>query len=144
VVLEARAEARYQAELAEYEAKQQERTEKAERTSRKPGGRAPQPPTPGVGDKEQYNFTDPDSPIMKKSNNDGLYALRGAVLAGLAVMIIRPLAHSVHEIISPPFNGPAAMAAYLDDHVSHEALIETWEQEMGFLTDHNYHFPSTL
>jgi hypothetical protein len=70
-VLEARAEARYQAELAEYEAKMQERAEKAQRSGRKPGGRAPQPPTPGVRDKEQYNFTDPDSPIMKNSTNGG-------------------------------------------------------------------------
>ena len=70
-VLEARAEARYHAELADYEAKLQERTAKAERTGRKPGGRAPQAPTPGVRDKDQYNFTDPDAPIMKNSNNGG-------------------------------------------------------------------------
>ena len=70
-VLEARAAARYQAELADYEAKLQERAAKTKRTGRKPGGRAPQPPTPGVGDKEQYNFTDPDSPITKNSANNG-------------------------------------------------------------------------
>jgi len=70
-VLEARAAARYQAELADYEAKLLERAAKAKRTGRKPGGRAPQPPTPGVGDKEQYNFTDPDSPITKNSANNG-------------------------------------------------------------------------
>lgn len=70
-VLEARAEARYQAELADYEAKLQERASKAERTGRKPGGRAPQPPTPGVRDKDQYNFTDPDAPITKNSHNGG-------------------------------------------------------------------------
>lgn len=70
-VLEARAEARYQAELADYEAKLQERAAKAERTGRKSGGRPPQPPTPGVRDKDQYNFTDPDSPITKNSNNTG-------------------------------------------------------------------------
>jgi transposase len=70
-VLEARAEARYQAERAEYEAKLQERAEKAQRSGRKPGGRPPQPPTPGVGDKEQYNFTDPDSAITKNSSNSG-------------------------------------------------------------------------
>jgi transposase len=81
-VLEARAEARYQAEMAEYEAKLQERAAKAQRTGRKPGGRAPQPPTPGVRDKEQYNFTDPDSPIMKNSNNGGFdqhYNVQAAV-----------------------------------------------------------------
>jgi hypothetical protein len=25
--------------------------------------------------------------------------------------------------------------------VDKKALVETWEPEMGFLTDHNYHFP---
>jgi hypothetical protein len=81
-VLEARAEARYQAELAEYEAKLQERAAKAQRTGRKPRGRPPQPPTPGVSDKEQYNFTDPDSPIMKNSTNAGFdqhYNVQAAV-----------------------------------------------------------------
>jgi hypothetical protein len=33
------------------------------------------------------------------------------------------------------------MAAYLNEHVPHEPLIETFEPEMGFFTDHNYHFP---
>lgn len=71
MVLEARAEVRYQAELADYEAKRQERAAKAERTGRKPGGRPPQAPTPGVRDKDQYNFTDPDAPITKNSSNSG-------------------------------------------------------------------------
>jgi hypothetical protein len=70
-VLEQRAEARYQADVAEYEAKQAERQAKAHQTGRKPRGREPQPPTPGVRDKDQYNFTDPESAIMKNSNNGG-------------------------------------------------------------------------
>jgi transposase len=70
-VLKLRAEARYQAELAEYEAKVRERAEKEKETGRKPGGRKPNPPAPGVRDKDQYNFTDPESPIMKNSNNSG-------------------------------------------------------------------------
>ncbi|MEK7716803.1 MAG: transposase, partial [Pseudomonadota bacterium] len=70
-VLEARARERYEAEQAEYEARLREREEKARRTGRKPGGRAPQPPTPGPRDKDQYNFTDPESRIMKNSMNDG-------------------------------------------------------------------------
>lgn len=70
-VLEARAQARYEAEQAEYEAKMQAREEKAAKTGRKPPGRPPQPPTPGPRDKDQYNFTDPDSPIMKNANNSG-------------------------------------------------------------------------
>jgi len=70
-VLELRAEERYQAEKAEYEAKAREREEKARRKGRKPRGRKPKPPKPGPRDKDQYNFTDPESRIMKNSNNAG-------------------------------------------------------------------------
>jgi hypothetical protein len=70
-VLDARAQERYEAELAEYEAKLRVREEKARQTGRKPRGRVPQPPTPGPRDKDQYNFTDPASCIMKNSNNKG-------------------------------------------------------------------------
>jgi transposase len=71
-VLEARAQERYEAEQAEYEAKMREREEKAKQTGRKPKGRAPQPPTASGPDaKDQYNFTDPDSRIMKNSTDKG-------------------------------------------------------------------------
>jgi transposase len=70
-VLEARAQERYEAEKAEYEAKLGERAAKARQSGRKPRGREPQPPQPGPGDTDQYNFTDPDSRIMKNSTNTG-------------------------------------------------------------------------
>jgi transposase len=81
-VLEKRAEARYQAEQAEYEAKLWERQDKAQQTGRKPRGPVPTPPTPGVRDKDQYNFTDPEAAIMKNSNNSGFdqhYNVQAAV-----------------------------------------------------------------
>jgi transposase len=71
-VLEVRAQERYAAEQAEYAAKLREREEKARQTGRKPGGRPPEPPTPGPRDQDQYNFTDPDSRIMKNSTNKGV------------------------------------------------------------------------
>ena len=70
-VLEARAQERHEAEKAEYEAKLREREEKAKKTGRKPRGKAPKPPTAKPRAKEQYNFTDPDSRIMKNSTNKG-------------------------------------------------------------------------
>jgi len=70
-VLEARAQERYEAEQAEYAAKMREREEKARETGRKPRGRKPQPPTLGPRDKDQYNFTDPSSRIMKNSTDQG-------------------------------------------------------------------------
>jgi transposase len=71
-VLEERAQERYEAEKAEYEAKLREREEKARKTKRGPRGRKPKPPEPGPRDKDQYNFTDPDSRIMKNSSHEGV------------------------------------------------------------------------
>ncbi len=73
-----------------------------------------------------------------------LWVAQGLRLAGLGwlvMMILIPLAQTVREIVSPPFNAPAAMAEYLDEHISRTVLIETWEPEMGFLTDHTFHYP---
>jgi transposase len=81
-VLEARAQERYAAEQAEYEAKLRTRELKTQETGRKPGGRAPGPPTPGPRADDQYNFTDPDSRIMKNSTNKGVdqdYNVQAAV-----------------------------------------------------------------
>jgi len=70
-VLEARAAERYAAEQAEYEAKVAERAAKAARTGKRPGGKPPAPPIPGPRDKDQYNFTDPESRIMKNGTDQG-------------------------------------------------------------------------
>jgi len=70
-VLQARAKERDAIEQAEYASKVQERADKAQRTGRTPRGRAPKPPTPGPRDKDQYNFTDPQSRIMKHSSTEG-------------------------------------------------------------------------
>jgi hypothetical protein len=71
-ILEERAKARFAVEQAEYEAKVAEREEKARRHRYKPKGRPPQPPEEsGPGDSDQYNFTDPESRIMKNSQNTG-------------------------------------------------------------------------
>jgi transposase len=69
--LEARAAERHAAELAEYEAKMRERADQQKRTDKKPPGKPPSPPSPGPKDGDQYNFTDPDSRVMKNSNNKG-------------------------------------------------------------------------
>jgi transposase len=70
-VLEARAKERTALEQADYDAKLQQRAEKSRQTGRTPRGRAPKPPTPGPRDKDQYNFTDPQSRIMKHRSTEG-------------------------------------------------------------------------
>jgi transposase len=80
-VLQARAQERQAAEQAEYEAKLRERDEKAKRSGRKPGGRLPTPPSGQPQDKDQYNFTDPESRIMKSSSNAGFEQAYNAQVA---------------------------------------------------------------
>jgi len=71
-VLEAQAQERNEAEKAEYEAKMREWEEKAKKAGGKPRGKAPKPPAAaGPEAKDQYNFTDPDSRIMKNSTDKG-------------------------------------------------------------------------
>lgn len=68
-MIEERAAERYEAEKAEYEAKMAERRRKEQETGKKRPGRKPKPPEPGPRDKDQVNFTDPQSRIMLTSNN---------------------------------------------------------------------------
>jgi len=70
-VLEARAEERAAGEQTEYEAKLAQREERERTTGHRPGGRPPTPPVPGPHDGDQYNFTDPESRIMKSSTRAG-------------------------------------------------------------------------
>ena len=70
-VLEAHAKEREAIEQAEYEVKVCEREAKARRKGKPPGGRPPTPPTSGPRDDDQYNFTDPESRIMKNSTDKG-------------------------------------------------------------------------
>lgn len=70
-VLEARADARYAAELAAHAERLAARAEKERITGKPPRGKPPAPPTVGAKPTDQYNFTDPDSRIMKNSANTG-------------------------------------------------------------------------
>jgi transposase len=70
-VIEARAKERGGAEQAEYEAKLVQRAERERATGRRSGGRPPSPPTSEPRESDQYNFTDPESRIMKNPTNAG-------------------------------------------------------------------------
>ena len=137
-VLEERANERYAAEKAEYEAKLKERTRKARKRHHKPKGRPPQAPEPGPRQKDQYNFTDPDSRIMKNSTNHGFdqhYNVQ--VAADQQSMLIVTHALSNHpndkhealptlQAIPPELGQPDAVA--LDNGYFSEANIQGCEK----------------
>ena len=136
-VLEERANERDAAEKAEYEAKLKERAKKARKRHHKPKGRPPKAPEPGPRQKDQYNFTDPDSRIMKNSTNDGFdqhYNVQ--VAADQESMLIMAHALSNHpndkqealptlKAISPELGQPDAVA--LDNGYFSEANIQGCE-----------------
>ena len=66
-VLEERAKERFVIEQAEYEEKMRLRAENEIKTGKKPRGKPLQPPSSEPNDGDQYNFTDPDSRIMKEN-----------------------------------------------------------------------------
>jgi len=46
---------------------------------------------------------------------------------------------------SPPqFYAPQEIAEFLNQNIDKGKIIETWERELGILTDHNYHFPDQV
>ncbi len=78
--LEARAKVRFEQESAAHTEKLAARARSEQSTGRKARGKAPDPPTEGPRPKDQYNFTDPESRIMKdKSGFAQCYNAQAAV-----------------------------------------------------------------
>jgi hypothetical protein len=71
----------------------------------------------------------------------GRNALKLAAAAWLLAIIALPMGKTVLEIAFPEPDNVQSMASYLNENIPQTALIETWDPEMGFMTDHNYHYP---
>lgn len=138
VVLEERAKERYEVEKAEYEAKLCEREKKSRKHHRKPKGHPPQPPEPGPHDKDQYNFTDPESRIMKNSQNGGMdqhYNVQVAADQDSLLIVGNVISNHPNdkreavptlESISPQLGKPEAAA--LDNGYFSETNIRTFQE----------------
>jgi transposase len=154
-VLEARAQERYQAEQATYEAKQHEREQAARKNKHRPRGRKPKPPQPGPQAKDQYNFTDPESRIMKNSTDDGFnqhYNVQAAVDQGSLLIVASALSNHPNDkreaeptlaALSPQVGTPSAVA--LDNGYFSPATFQACEQrgiEPYIATGHELHHQS--
>jgi transposase len=137
-VLEVRAKEQYEAEKAEYDAKLKEREEKARKRHQKPRGKTPKPPQAGPNDKDQYNFTDPDSRIMKNSTNNGYdqhYNVQVAVTQDSLLIVATSLSNHPNDkreaeptldALSPKLGQPTGAA--LDNGFYSEHNIQALEQ----------------
>ena len=137
-VLEKRAKERYDGEKAEYDAKLQEREVKARKRNKKAGGKPPKAPEAGPRDRDQYNFTDPESRIMKNSTNDGFdqhYNVQAAVEQSSMLIVATSLSNHPNDkqeaqptldALSPKLGKPEAAA--LDNGYFSETNIRIFEQ----------------
>jgi 4-amino-4-deoxy-L-arabinose transferase-like glycosyltransferase len=63
-----------------------------------------------------------------------------AVAVYAAIVIAMPLARSARAIAQPD-DSAQRFAAYMNSNVPQNTIVETWEPELGLLTDHRYHYP---
>ena len=138
-VLEKRAKERYDGEKAEYDAKLQEREVKARKRNKKAGGKPPKPPEAGPRDGDQYNFTDPESRIMKNSTNDGFdqhYNVQAAVEQSSMLIVATSLSNHPNDY-PEVLQIPNKVEAALERRKTRLELWIPWECEQN-LRDNNF------
>jgi transposase len=132
--IEARAKERFEHEQAEHEAKMKEREEKAQKTGRKPGGRPPEPPTPGPGPNDQLNLTDEDSRIMPVAGGgfEQAYNAQATVATGSMLIIAGDVVQAANDKqqITPMLERLAALPEAL-------GKVETLLGDYGYLSETN-------
>ena len=48
-------------------------------------------------------------------------------------------------VLTPPqLEAPQQVAEFLNQNIDGNEIVETWERELGILTNHNYHYPDQL
>ncbi len=79
--------------------------------------------------------------VRREQAAEGTQVLPFVSMVFLVLMLVLPLGQTLVDIVHPPQGTAQAMADYLNKNVPQNVLIETWEPELGFLTNHNYHYP---
>jgi len=90
-VMEERFEEKHKQDMAEYEEKMARREKYKQETGKNPSGPVPKKPENNPDDKAQYNYTDPESRIMKSGNSktfDQCFNAQAAVDADGSMMIL--------------------------------------------------------
>jgi transposase len=95
----ARAAERYAREKAEFDEKMNKRQAKADETGKKPRGKTPAEPEPGVRDSDQINLTDEESRIMPVSGGgfDQCYNAQAGVDANTMLVVASTLTQAPND-----------------------------------------------
>jgi transposase len=139
-VMEERAKLRFEIEQAEYEAKLSAREAKEKETGKKSRGKKPKPPAAAPGPKDQYNFTDPESRIMKDGGSfEQCYNAQAAVEVETMLIVGQRVSDAPNDkeqmqptlaIVSPV---PGAVSAVLVDsgYYSEKAVTSVEDEGQG-------------
>jgi transposase len=135
--LEARAHARYAAQLAEHEEKMAARQARQDR-GEKVRGPGPKAPTPEPQPRDQYNFTDPQSRIMKAGTGEHFeqaYNAQAAVTVDSRLIVgerVTPAPNDKEQLVPDVAAIPAAVtdvaAVLVDNGFFSEAAVRAVEQ----------------
>jgi hypothetical protein len=135
--IEARAHARYAAQRAEHEEKMAARQARQAR-GEKVRGPGPQAPTPQPQPKDQYNFTDPESRIMKAGSGEHFeqcYNAQAAVTVDSRLIVgqrVTPAPNDKEQLVPDVEAIPAAVtdvaAVLVDNGFFSEAAVRAVEQ----------------
>jgi 4-amino-4-deoxy-L-arabinose transferase-like glycosyltransferase len=80
--------------------------------------------------------------IFNRQEKNSPAALMTILALGLFIAsVLFPLQSEVHAVFDHGSEHAYDMAQYLEANIPKDALVETWEQELGVLTDHRYHYP---
>jgi len=136
--IEARAQARAAADMAEYKTKLEQRAKATER-GEKPRGPEPKAPSPEPKPSDQYNFTDPESRIMKAGNGQHFeqsYNAQAAVEVDSRLIVAAPVSQAPNdkEQLVPTLAAAAPVIesvafALVDSGFYSEAAVRTVEQD---------------
>ena len=111
--IEARAQVRNEREQTAYEEKVARREAKAKETGRKPGGKPPKPPVPGVQASDQINLTDEESRIMPVSGGgfEQAYNAQAAIDTDTMLVVAPALTQATNdkEQVTPMLEQLAAL-----------------------------------
>lgn len=133
--IEARAKARHAAELPEHEKKMAGRAAREQR-GEKPRGPVPTPPSAEPKPKDQYNFTDPESRIMKSGGNfEQCYNAQAAVEVESRLIVGERVSQSPNDkqelvptLASIPTEAGAVASVLADSGFFSEAAVKQVEQ----------------
>jgi len=132
--IEKRAQARFDLEKAEYEAKMAERAAKEATRGRKLGGRQPKAPEPGPLRYDQVNFTDDDSRIMPKSGGGFIQGYNAQVTHDTETLLIA--GHHVSQKTNDKQEVEPALA-FLDSLPSALGKVDRAASDTGYFSADN-------